>query len=82
MTNSEKNQADTRTAYNSHQTDIARLIDVLQMELAKHAEAASATCNWGHVGDLGGIRSNLIDTVSAISGASREELETFLNDAE
>jgi hypothetical protein len=69
---------DAGTAYRTHQNDIARLIDVLQMELDAHAEGKQT---WGDVGELGGIRSGLIDTVSAISGASREELEAFLNDA-
>jgi len=66
-------------AYHAKQNDIARLIDVLQMELAKHADAAKVNPKcWGKVGDLGKIRSDLIDTVAFISNVEREQIENFL----
>lgn len=66
-------------AYRSHASDIARLIDVLQMELDKHAAAAKADPkNWGRVGDLGKIRSDLIEMVSFMSRMDREAVEGFL----
>lgn len=69
--------------YAARQNDIARLMDVLQMELDKHAEAAkSDACNWGRTGDLGKVRSDLIDLVGFMSGMDREHVEAFLNDAE
>ena len=69
--------------YAARRGDIARLMDVLQMELAKHAEAAKADPrNWGRTGDLGKVRSDLIDLVGFMSGMDREHVEAFLNDAE
>jgi hypothetical protein len=66
-------------AYRSNASDIARLIDVLQMELDKHAAAAKADPkNWGRVGDLGKIRSDLIEMVSFMSRMDREAVEGFL----
>ena len=70
-------------AYAARRNDIARLMDVLQMELDKHAEAAKADPrNWGRTGDLGKVRSDLIDLVGFMSGMDREHVEAFLNDAE
>ena len=69
--------------YAARRNDIARLMDVLQMELDKHAEAAKADPrNWGRTGDLGKVRSDLIDLVGFMSGMDREHVEAFLNDAE
>ena len=66
------NQTATPTAaetYAARRNDIARLMDVLQMELDKHAEAANADPrNWGRAGDLGKVRSDLIDLVGFMSG--------------
>lgn len=82
-----KNPAPTQPtaaeAYAARAGDIARLIDVLQMELEKHAEGATADPrNWGHAGDLGKVRSELIDVVGFMSGMERDEVERFLDDAE
>ena len=67
--------------YAARQNDIARLMDVLQMELDKHAVAAKADPrNWGRTGDLGKVRSDLIDTVAVMSGMDREDVERFLAD--
>lgn len=69
--------------YAARANDIARLLDVLHMELEKHAEAVKADPRcWGRVGDLGKVRSDLIDMVGFMSGMEREEVERFLNDAE
>ena len=69
--------------YATRRNDIARLMDVLQMELDKHAEAAKADPrNWGRTGDLGKVRSDLIDLVGVRSGMDREHVEAFLHDAE
>lgn len=85
MTKDERNAAQKTNADNARREyakragDIARLIDVLQMELDKHADLAKAeaTC-WGRVGDLGKVRSDLIDTVAFMSGFEREQIEEFL----
>ena len=69
--------------YTARRNDIARLMDVLQMELEKHADAAKADPrNWGFAGSLGKVRSDLIDLVGFMSGMDREHVEAFLNDAE
>lgn len=72
-------ETNARDAYQARQNDIARLIDVLQMELDKHADAAKADPKcWGKVGDLGKVRSDLIEMVSFMSGMDREAIEGFL----
>ena len=69
--------------YAARRNDIARLMDVLQMELDKHAEGAKADPrNWGFAGSLGKVRSDLMDTVGFLSSMEREDMERFLNDAE
>ena len=69
--------------YAARQNDIARLMDVLQMELDKHADAAKADPrNWGRTGDLGKVRSDLINLVGFLSNMDPEQVEAFLNDAE
>ena len=69
--------------YAARRNDIARLMDVLQMELDKHAEATNSDPrNWGRTGDLGKVRSDLIDLVGFMSGMDREQVEAFLNDSE
>ena len=71
-----KNATET---YQARTNDIARLMDVLQMELEKHATAAKADPKcWGKVGDLGKVRSDLIDLVAFMSNVDREAIETFL----
>ena len=80
MKTSAKNQeTNARDAYQARRSDIARLMDVLQMELDKHADAAKADARcWGKVGDLGKVRSDLIDLVGFMSGMEREAVEAFL----
>ena len=70
-------------AYAARANDIARLMDVLQMELDKHAEGAKVDPrNWGFAGSLGKVRSDLIDLVGFLSNMDPEHVEAFLNDAE
>ena len=65
--------------YAANRADIARLLDVLDMELAKHAEAANASpADWGRPGDLARVRSDLIETVAFLSGMDRAMVEGFL----
>ena len=69
--------------YAARRNDIARLMDVLQMELDKHAEGAKADPrNWGFAGSLGKVRSDLIDLVGFLSNMDPEHVVSFLNDAE
>lgn len=73
----------SREAYAARRSDIARLIDVLQMELDRHAEAARAKPgDWGFAGSLGKVRDDLIGLVEFMSGMTREQVEGFLAEAE
>ena len=82
-TNAKKPEPTAAQTYASRRNDIARLMDVLQMELDKHAEAAKADPrNWGFAGSLGKVRSDLIDLVGFLSNMDPEHVEAFLNDAE
>ena len=75
-THAQTNAAD---AYQARANDIARLIDVLQMELDKHATSAKADAkNCGKVGDLGEVRRKLIEMVCFMSGMDRSNIEDFL----
>lgn len=73
------NNSNVQETYQARANDIARLIDVLQMELDKHAAAAKAEPKcWGKAGDLGKVRSDLIDLVGFMSGMDRDDIEGFL----
>jgi hypothetical protein len=81
MTKKNANANWAEKAYTAARNDIARLIDVLQMELERHDEKANPkTAAWA--GNLQKVRSDLIDTVAFISGMEREEVERFLDEAE
>jgi len=70
-------------AYAKRRSDIARLIDVLQMELDAHAKrAALAEKHWGYPGDLDRIREGMIELVMSMSGMERERIEDFLAEAD
>ena len=66
-------------AYAAKANDIARLIDVLQMELDKHETLTKGDSkNRGRVGNLEKVRQDLIETVSFLSGMERRQIEEFL----
>lgn len=69
--------------YSARRNDIARLLDVLQMELDKHDERAKADpTNWGITGNLGKVRSDLIDLVGFMANMDRATVEEILDNAE
>lgn len=69
--------------YAARRTDIARLIDVLEMHLEINDQAhAEAPGNWGLVGNLEKVRSDLIGLVGFMANMEPEHVEDFLNDAE
>ncbi|MBX3387179.1 MAG: hypothetical protein KF768_11460 [Phycisphaeraceae bacterium] len=75
-------QRTATSAYAAARNDIARLLDVLDMELAKHDERAKADAkNWGFAGNLQKLRCDLVDAVAFIAGMDRNEVEAFLDDA-
>ena len=70
-------------AYAAHRAEIARLLDVLDMELERHGQAAKADPgHWGRAGDLAEVRRDLINVVAFLSGMERERIEGFLAEAE
>ncbi|MBK9187345.1 MAG: hypothetical protein IPM33_00150 [Phycisphaerales bacterium] len=74
-----KTEPTAAATYAARRNDIARLLDVLEMELDKHDERAKAESrNWGLPGNLGKVRSDLMDTVAFLSGMDREDIERFL----
>jgi hypothetical protein len=78
-----KPESTAAETYAARRNDIARLLDVLEMELDKHDERAKADPRtWGLPGNLGKVRSDLIDLVGFMSGMDRAHVEAFLNDAE
>ena len=78
-----KTEPTAAETYAARRSDIARLLDVLAMELDKHDERAKADPrNWGLPGNLGKVRGDLIDLVAFVSGMERECIEEFLRDAE
>jgi hypothetical protein len=81
MSTDRQNQQEPTAAevYAQRRSDIARLLDVLGMELDKHDEKARGEpANWGLPGNLGKVRSDLIDVVAFLSGMDRDEVERFL----
>jgi hypothetical protein len=69
--------------YAARRNDVARLLDVLEMELDRTDVAAKAAPgDWGHAGDLGKVRADLIGVVGFLSNKDPEEVEAFLSDAE
>ena len=67
--------------YNARRADVARLIDVLEMELGKYDERAKAEPNrWDYAGTMDYIRTTLIDLVEGLSKVEREEIERFLSE--
>ena len=68
-------------AYAERRSDIARLLDVLDMELEKHGQAARADPgNWGRVGDLSRIRAGLVEMVAFLAGMTEAQVEEFLGE--
>jgi hypothetical protein len=80
MSKTEPTAAET---YAARRADIARLLDVLQMELDRSdAAAKAAPGDWGHAGSLGKVRADLIGVAGFLSNKDPEEVEAFLNDGE
>ena len=78
------NMTATQT-YTQRREEIARLLDVIQMELDAHGERAAADpANWGFAGDLGKVRSDLIAMVEFITNhrMTRADIEKFLDESE
>ena len=70
----EPTSAETYAARLDH---IGRLLAVLQDQLDSHAPA-EAQRTWPKAGDLGKVRSDLIEVVAFMGGMERTEVEAFL----
>ena len=69
--------------YAARRNDIARLFDVLEMELDKHdAQQKASPRDWGLAGSLGKVRSDLVNLVGFMSNMDPENVEAFLADAQ
>lgn len=74
-------QRTAASAYADARTDIARLIETLEAELARHDERAKADeRNWGYAGSLQKIRCDLVDAVAFVAGKDRAEVEAAIRD--
>jgi len=77
QTNDQKPTA--RETYKQRRSDIARVLDWLDLELDRHGTDAKANPkNWGYPGDLGHIREKLIETLAFISNSEPKEIEDLL----
>lgn len=80
MTTNETKKTAIET-YNARRADVARLIDVLEMELGKYDERAKAEPKrWDYAGTMDYVRTTLIDLVEGLSKVEREEIERFLSE--
>ncbi|MDX2199594.1 MAG: hypothetical protein SF069_11560 [Phycisphaerae bacterium] len=65
--------------YAARRADIARLVDVLELELEKFDQRAAAEPQrWDYPGTLDYVRTSLIDLIEGLSGMERERIEEFL----
>ena len=81
--NANKPEPTAVDTYAARRNDIARLLDVLEMELDRHAaEAKAKPGDWGFPGSLAKVRGDLIGLVGFLSNQDPDAIEAFLNDAE
>lgn len=80
------NRQPERTAdqtYATHRADIARLLDVIGMELERlDADAKARPNDWALPGTLGKVKIDLVHLAGFLSNKDPHEIEAFLNDAE
>ena len=77
------NEPTAAQMYAEQRSNIARLLDVLAMELDKRDDEAKADPgNWGKACDLALVRTDLTTIVAFISRMEREDVERFLREAE
>ena len=74
-----KKQPTAQVTYDQRRSDIARVLDWLDLELDRHGTEAKATPkDWGHAGDLGHIREKLIEALAFISNSEPKQIEELL----
>ncbi len=76
------NEPTAAESYARNRSDIARLLDVMEMELDKHGQrAADDAKNYGFAGDLGKVRGDLVNLVAFLSRMDAAEVDRFLDEA-
>jgi len=76
-----KSERSAIETYTVRRADVARLIDVLEMELDKYDERAKAEPErWDYAGTMDYVRTTLIDLVEGLSKIDRSEIERFLSE--
>ena len=69
-----KNTKTAAETYAERQNDIGCLLDLIQQQMAVHAERqAEESSSWGWVGDLGEVASQLTNVLSFLMGGEDEE---------
>ena len=66
--------AELKKAYDSVKADISNLLGWFECELDKQP----ADLNWAHVGSLSKIRTDLVETLSFISGIEQDQIKDGL----
>ena len=66
-----------KTAYTEAKADIAALLGWFECEMQKEP----AKLNWGQVGSWTNVRTELLQTLSFISGISEEQIKDSLAEA-
>ena len=69
--------AELKKAYDSVKADISNLLGWFECELDKQP----ADLNWAHVGSLSKIRTDLIETLSFMSGIEQDMIKDGLAEA-
>ncbi|MDD5458137.1 MAG: hypothetical protein PHF37_01925 [Phycisphaerae bacterium] len=68
---------DVKTAYKEAKFDIAHLLEFFSCELTKEPK----DLNWAHVGNLKHVKSELLETLSFLSGFTTGQIERTLEEA-
>ena len=73
------NEPTAQQTYEQRRSDIARVLDWLDLELDRHGTDAKAKPNdWGYAGDLGHVREKLIETLAFLSNSETKDIEDLL----
>ena len=73
---------DAKTLYTGRKADIAALLDWISLEVDKHAEYAQREgLHYGHAGDLGHVREQLIEVLAFLAQCDEHDIEKNLADA-
>ena len=70
-----------RGAYLQKRSDIARVLDWLDLELERHGDdSKQKPKDWSFAGDLGHVREKLIEVLSFLSGTETKAIEDLLEE--